>query len=75
MTTKGGAALDKCKLRDGSWDLDAIFDGRRDNEARLQTHITDWYYPELEWKKLEPVERRKVLLNCINAEKRGVRTG
>ena len=75
MTTKGGAALDKCKLRDGSWDLDAIFNGRRDDEARLQTHITKWYCPEMEWKKLEPLERRKVLLNRIDADNRGVRTG
>ena len=75
MNSKGGAALNKCKLSDGSWNVDAIFDGKRDDEARLQTHITKWYYPEVEWKKLEPLERRKVLLNRIYADSRGARTG
>ena len=66
MTSRGGAALDNCKLRDGSWDLKAIFEGRRDDEARLQTHITKWHCPELEWRELEPLERRKVFLNRMD---------
>ena len=27
--SKGGAALDKCKLEDGSWNVDSIMDGKR----------------------------------------------
>ena len=26
VTSKGGAALDKCKLEDGSWNVDSIMD-------------------------------------------------
>ena len=66
-TSKGGAALDGCKLSDGSWNVDAIMDGQRDQDARRQTHITKMYYPEVEWKKLEPLERRKVFLNRMDA--------
>ena len=29
----------------------------------LQTHIDKTFYPEAEWKRLEPCERRKVFLN------------
>ena len=67
VNSKGGAALDDCKLSDGSWNVDAIFDGQRDRDARRQTHITKMYYPEVEWKKLEPLGRRKVLLNRMDA--------
>ena len=67
MNSKGGAALDDCKLSDGSGNVDAILDGQRDQDARRQTHITKMYYPEVEWKKLEPLERRKVFLNRMDA--------
>ena len=62
-TTVGGAALNQCKLSDGSWPVEAIMDGKCDPECMLQTHIDKTYYPEIKWKKLEPCERRKVFLN------------
>ena len=46
VTSKGGAALDKCKLEDGSWNVGSILDGQFDREARHQNHITKIYYPE-----------------------------
>ena len=33
------------------------------------------YYPEVEWKKLEPLERRKVLLNRMDAHSGGAKSG
>ena len=75
MNSKGRAALDNCKVSDGSWNVDAIFDGQRDKEARRQTHITKMYYPEVDWKKLEPLERRKVLLNRMDAHSGGTKSG
>ena len=63
MNSRGGAALDKCKLADGTWNLDSIIDGHHDREAKRQNHTTKMYYPEQEWKALEPLERRKVFLN------------
>ena len=68
MNSKGDAALDKCKLEDGSWNVDSIMDGQRDAEARPQTHITKVYYPMAVWKQLEPLERRKVVLNRLSAK-------
>ena len=68
MNSKDGRALDKCKLEDGSWNVDSIMDGQRDAEARRQTHITKVYYPMVEWKQLEPLERRKVVLNRLSAK-------
>ena len=62
VNSKGGRALDKCKLEDGSWNVDSIMDGQRDAEARRQTHITKVYYPMAVWKQREPLERRKVSL-------------
>ena len=55
--------------------MDAIFDRQCDSEARRQTHITKLYYPEVEWKKLEPLERRKVLLNRMDAHSGGAKSG
>ena len=69
MNSKGGRALDKCKLEDGSWNVDCIMDGQRDDEARRQTHITKDYYPMAEWKQLEPLERRKVILNRLSGRR------
>ena len=65
-TFVGGAVLEKCKLGDGSWNVEFIMDGQYDNDARRQIHITKNYYPEVEWKALEPLKRRKVFLNRMN---------
>ena len=35
-------------------------------EAKHHNHIIKMYYPETEWKKLEPLERRKIFLNRMN---------
>ena len=75
MNSKGGAALDKCKLGDGSWNVDSIMDGQYDREAKRQNHITKMCYPENEWKKLEPLERRKVFLNRLNTKGGGGKAG
>ena len=62
-TTVGGRACEHAKLDDGSWAVTAIFDGGHDDLCALQVHIDKAFYPEVEWKKVEPCERRKVFLN------------
>ena len=76
VNSKGCAALEKCKLNDGSWNVESIMDGRYDVEAMRQTHIAKMYYPEeVAWKALELFERRKVFLNCMNTTGGGGKSG
>ena len=60
---------------DGSYKTDAIRNGEYDFYASNQSHINKCWYPDNQFRKLTPLERRKLLLNQLEADKEKIRQG
>ena len=63
-TTKGSKEQIKtAKDADGGWAAHRIASKEHNDLAQLQTHIDKCYYPQKEFRMLEPLERRKLDIN------------
>ena len=58
------------KDADGGRAIHRIAAKEHDDLAKMQTHIDKCYYPQKEFRMLEPLERRKLDINCEGSAKK-----
>ena len=61
--------------QDGTYKTNDIRNGDYDFEASALSHINKCWYPENEFRAFNPLERRKLMLNQLNADQQRIRNG